>query len=133
MNKQKTASLPAVGLSSLLVIFAVLCLVVFALLAVSTARADARLSRQTRQAIAGYYQAELEAHTILAQLRSGQIPPEVTENDGIFSFRCTVSPTQALEVQVRVTGDAYTVLRWQTVSTADWHPNETIPVWDGQG
>ena len=125
MNRKERVSFPGVGLSSLLVIFAVLALVVFSLLAVSTAQADERLSRQHKDTILGYYQAELEADMLIARLRTGE--------NGVYSFRCPVSGTQVLEVQVRITGENYEILRWQTVSATAWQTDEKLPVWDGQG
>ena len=126
MSKKGAFSFPAVGMISLLVIFAVLCLAVLAELALSTAQADARLSRQTREAVLGYYRAELEANRTLAQLRQAG-------ERGDFTFRCPISDTQALEVEARLEGDGYQILRWQTVSTLDWQTDEKLPVWDGQG
>ena len=126
MSKKGAFSFPAVGMISLLVIFAVLCLAVFSVLALSTAQADVRLSRQTRESVLGYYQAELEANRTLAQLRQAG-------ERGDFTFRCPISDTQALEVEARLEGDGYQILRWQTVSTLDWQIDEKLPVWDGQG
>ena len=51
MEDKKRFSPPVVGGSSLLVIFAVLCLTVFALLSLSTVRADVRLSEASVQAV----------------------------------------------------------------------------------
>ena len=31
----------------------------------------------------------------------------------------------------QVDGADYQVLRWQAVSTADWQPNDDLPVWTG--
>ena len=132
MNKKEHFSLPAVGLSSLLVIFVALCLAVFAQLALSTAKADEKLSDQGHQAIMDYYQAEREADAIIAQLRSGKIPEGVTFEDGIYSFQCVISDTQALEVEVKLEGETYTILKWQSVSTADWQAEEDLPVWSGE-
>ena len=132
MNKKEHSSLPAVGLSSLLVIFVALCLAVFAQLALSTAKADEKLSDQGHQAIMDYYQAEREADAIIAQLRSGKIPEGVTFEDGIYSFQCVISDTQALEVEVKLEGETYTILKWQSVSTADRQAEEDLPVWSGE-
>ena len=126
MSKKGAFSFPAVGMISLLVIFAVLCLAVFSVLALSTAQADARLSRQTRETVLGYYRVELEANRTLAQLRQAG-------ERGAFFFRCPISDTQALEVEARLEGDGYQILRWQTVSTLDWQTDEKLPVWNGQG
>lgn len=133
MNKKETFSFPAAGIPSLLVIFAVLCLVVFSLLAVSTAQADRRLSRQSQTAIENYYRAELEANRILALLRSGETPPEVSREDDRYFFRCPISDTQALEAEVFLHGSEYNILRWQVVSAIDWQTDEKLPVWNGQG
>ena len=51
MNERQRFSPPAVGGSSLLVIFAVLCLTVFAMLALSTVQANGRLSDASAEAV----------------------------------------------------------------------------------
>ncbi len=120
-----------VGGSSLLVIFAVLCLVVFALLSLSTARAGERLSEQSARSVENYYQADKAAEEILAQLRVGERPEGVTEIEGVFFYKCHISDAQALEVEVSFDGESYTVLRWQNVSTIEWESDETLNLWDG--
>ena len=131
MNKRKTGILPPVGVTSLLVIFAVLCLTVFALLTVSAVGADARLQERSRQTALGYYAADCEAEAILARLRAGERPAGVQEKDGIFCYTCAISETQALVVETAVSGDQYRILRWQVVSTVDWQATEDLPVWEG--
>ena len=132
MNERRSLRIPPVGGSSLLVIFAVLCLTVFALLTLSTAQAGARLSRQSAEAVSGYYDADFRAEETLARLRAGDLPEGVSEDNGVYSFTCPVSDTQNLEVSVRLEQNGYTILRWQTVSTTDWQPDESLNVWDGQ-
>ena len=123
---------PAVGGSSLLVVFAVLCLTVFALLSLATVRADGRLSDASARAVADYYAADTEAQTILAALRSGEMPDGVTGADGVYAYDCPISESQTLEVEVLLENDgSWTVLRWQAVPTGDWTPDEGLDVWDG--
>ena len=50
MARKQSFPIPAVGGSSLLVIFAVLCLTVFALLGLSTVQADIRLADASARA-----------------------------------------------------------------------------------
>jgi len=121
-----------VGGGSLLVIFAVLCLTVFAALALTTVQADGRLSQKNADAAAAYYAADARAETILAQLRGGTVPAGVTERDGICAYTVTISDTQELQVEVRVSGGSYAVLRWQAVSTADWEPDDSLNLWNGE-
>ena len=116
MQSKKRFSLPMVGGSSLLIIFAVLCLTVFTLLALSTVRANTRLCEASVQAVSDYYAADLQAETIFAQLRKGTLPEDVTENNNIYSFSCPISETQTLMVELEKTDTCWNVLRWQAVS-----------------
>ena len=131
MNENKKLSLPAVGASSLLVRFAVLCLTVFALLSISTVRADGRLGDQVQTAVEGYYHADCQAEEILARLRCGELPAGVTVEDGIYTYACPISDTQVLAVQVTLQDDSYQILRWQALSTVRWEADDRIPVWNG--
>ena len=132
--KDKTSfAPPVIGASSLLVIFAVLCLVVFALLSVSTVQANGRLSDHAAQAVADYYEADAQAERILAKIRAGESPEGVSRQGNIYTYTCSVSDTQVLAVQVMVENDDYTVLRWQLVSDVRWQEDDKRPVWDGQG
>ena len=119
---------PMVGGSSLLVIFAVLCLTVF----LAQGQADRRLAQSSWSAVTGYYRADCQAQEILAQLRAGERPDGVTaEGEGVFSYACPISDAQTLEVRVRLTGENYEILSWQAVFTADWQADEDLDLWDG--
>ena len=122
---------PAVGGSSLLVIFAVLCLTIFALLSLSTVQADNRMAEASFEAVQNYYEADVNAEIILARLRQGDLPENVTKEGNLYRYTCQVSELQALEVEVQITGASYRVLRWQMVSTTDWEADDNMNVWDG--
>ena len=132
---EKRFAAPAVGGSSLLVIFAVLCLTVFALLGLSTVRADGRLSDASAKAVSAYYEADCQAEAILARLRAGElqegVEESITPEGRTCVYTCPISDTQTLAVEVRLEGANYDILRWQAVSTADWEPDETLDLWDG--
>lgn len=140
MNEKKERfSVPPIGASSLLAAFAVLCLVVFALLALSTVRADERLADASLQAAEGYYAADCAAQEVLARLRNGEEPEGVTFSGGGGSFlyadyAVPISDNQELQVSVILKTSAdrgYTVLRWQAVSTRDWVGDDDLDLWDG--
>lgn len=134
---------PAVGGISLLVVFAVLCLTVFALLALTTVQADKRLADASARAVSDYYAADCAAQEILARLRRGEQPEGVEIlnrlGDGIYTAHYTVpiSGTQELQVEVELTERwadydwHYQVVRWQAVPTAEWEGDESLDVWDG--
>lgn len=130
MKRQNTTFLP-VGGASLLVIFASLCLTVFALLSISTAQAEVRLGEKSRAAVTDYYLADARAEELLACLRRGEIPEEVTVQDGYYTYICPISDSQGLSVAVAIQEDDYQILRWQVISTTQWVPDDRLPVWTG--
>jgi acyl-CoA synthetase (AMP-forming)/AMP-acid ligase II len=120
MEKKNHFSVPAVGGTSLLVVFAVLCLTVFALLTLGTVQADCRLSDASVKAVTDYYAADLEAEKIYAQLRLGEIPAEVSVDGEFYTYSCPISDTQKLVVRLCREESAWKVLQWQAVSTVEW-------------
>lgn len=131
MRREEHFAPPAVGGTSLLAVFAVLCLTVFALLGLSTVQANGRLADASTGAVSGYYAADYEAEQILALLRAGQLPEGVSAQDGVYSYACPISDAQTLMVEVRLEGTDYTVLRWQAVSATEWQADGSLTVWDG--
>lgn len=127
----KEKSISAIGLSALLTIFAVLCLTVFSLLSLSTAKADGRLGEKSRQATESYYAADCCAEEILAQIRSGIVPEGVRVENGIYTYACAISDTQILVVAVKAEGETYQIIQWQAQSAAQWEPDEKLHVWEG--
>jgi len=131
MEPKKHRILPPLGGSSLLTIIGVLCLTTLALLSLATAHANVRLSERSAEAVGAYYAADSQAEALLAQLRDGQRPEGVKEEDGVLSYACPLSDGQILQVQVALKGTDYTVLQWQTVSLDRWQADDTLPVWQG--
>ena len=130
MKKGQKMNLPAVGGSSLLVIFAVLCMTVFAVLSLSTVLAEQRLSEAAAESVAAYYRADLQAEEIFARLRSGEQVPGVQILEDRYEYSCIISETQRLHVTLRRTDNGWSVLRWQTESHAQ-EQTQTLPVWTG--
>lgn len=128
MNK-KRKGITLTGGSSLLVIFAVLCLTVFALLTLSTVRADMRLADAAVRSVMEYYSADCEAEEILANLRAGMVPPGVRQTGNIFTYTCPVSDTQELQVIVEIRQNNYDIQQWKVTSITEWMPDEYIDVW----
>ena len=129
MNKEKSAP-SFFGAVSLLVIFAVLSLVIFAVLSLGTASAGDRLSSITTKSALEYAEAEFEANTILARMREGDIPSEVTKNGDVYEFSCEINDRQRLFVKTELgENGSFKIIRWQSVRTSDWKHDEGLDVW----
>lgn len=134
-----------IGGTSLILIFAVLCLTIFALLTLSTARANQTLAEKSADFSKEYYQADSRAVQILAGIRKGaetdEIPQEI---DGVaitetmdggsrrISYACPLNDMQAISVELEQKGTEYTVISWKLVQTAQWEADGSFSVWDGE-
>ena len=130
-NQTERVKLPAIGGSSLLVIFTVLCLTIFALLGLETGRASCRLTDSAAQSVSSYYIADAQAQDVLAMIRAGDVPQGVLCADDIYYYSCPITDRQALNVSVRVKGEEYEILTWQCVTTAQWQADDSLIVWSG--
>ena len=124
MKKNTAPSIGLQGGSSLMVIFGVLCLVVFAVLTLSSALAGQRIEMASVNATSAYYAADCEAEEKIAELREKGM-------DGEYSFTCDVSDKQCINVTVKISGDNYEIISWQTNYTASWEADDSLNVWDG--
>lgn len=131
MGEKRPFSPPVTGGSSLLVIFAVLCLTIFALLGLSTVQADSRLSNATAAAVSNYYKADCQAEEIFARLRGGEPVDGVEVSGSYYSYECPISDTQTLQVQLLEEDGTWSVERWQVVSAAQWEADDSLSIWDG--
>ncbi len=129
--KKKKMTFTTVGGSSILTIFAVLCFIVFALLSLSTAKANSTLSTKSVNAVQAYYQADTAAEEILAQIRSGQCPEGVTRDGDFYSYSCPVDENQELQVEAKVNGNKYRIYKWKKAYTGEWKADDSMKVWGG--
>lgn len=131
MNREKErSSTPAAGGTSLLVVFAVLCLTVFALLSLATVQADERLAAAGARAVQDYYAADCRAQEILARLRNGEFPEGVFLDGERTVYEVPVTEGLRLEVEL---DRRLEVLRWQLAPAGGWEADETLDLWEGDG
>lgn len=129
------------GAVSLVMIFCVLCLVVFSTLTYVTADRERQLAELSAERAAAYYAADAEATRIVAALARGEEPVtdvEITqemnwEDDSVlYSFHVPAGGEQELSVRVRLNLDGtYDILSWSTAYAGEWETNDTIEIWDG--
>lgn len=134
-----------VGIVSLTVIFAVLCLTIFSVLALSTALTERKFSEKRCSAQADYYAAESECADIANEIgrlwEEGEREEllcfleenslEYEEEDGFRVFyQRDIDENQHLEV-VLCLNEKFAIERWQVVGNGDWKADDHIDVWDG--
>ena len=137
-SKNKSNGFPNIGLSSLLIVFLILCLTTFALLALSTAKSDDTLSKKLADHRTDYYAASSQAEEILAQIDAileqkqnqslagtdfsnidnTSISINTEENLDVLSYSVPMKNDQILSIKLQITGPKesehyYKILEWK--------------------
>ena len=136
------------GIISLIVILTVLCLAVFSAMTLSMAIGERNLSIRTSEAVHAYYRAETACTQIANQIvrlwerdadqemlldfaETLDLDCQIDGNIVYFSYSCAIDDGQALFVEI-VIDDAFRIVKWQTETTVEWVPDDSIAVWDGE-
>ena len=110
-----------VGSASIVLVFAVLCLTVFALITLVVAGNDKALVDAEAQLVIGYYEADALAELILVEILESDTIPTVVRGINIESvwnkelgaeivfFFCPVTDNKALYVRLAIRDDSYDI------------------------
>ena len=132
MNERKPAGIN-VGSATLLMIFAVLCLTIFAVLSLVTANSELRLAQRYADSVTLYYEAESQASGILDDLCSGEPVTDVqfTETEQGISYTVPMDETRMFYVELEER-DGWQILQWAVTEDGEWNADESLSVWDGE-
>lgn len=144
-----------VGTSSLILIFIILCLAVFGLLSLTSAKSDLSLAKRYSESVKGYYDADNKGQEFLQmadqELKEifARCSPEKTEEcralleetspyydreTDIIRTDIPMDRGQALRVELLVVFDSevrYEVEAWKVIHTEDYEIDDSMPVWTG--
>lgn len=125
--KEKKSSYPPInmGTSFMLVIFILLCMVIFAILSLSSALRDYDYSKQIADRTTAYYEACNEAEEIYANIEA-----EGHTEDSI-EYSVPINENEHLQVILKHRSDTennYFIHSWLQISTKEWTADPTLPV-----
>lgn len=136
------------GAASIVLIFAVLCLSIFAVVSfVPALREDALITREVGR-VTAFYAADARAEYILAEILTAiyetHYTPGSVEGVQVYSdwdwetfaewvwFAYPINDTLDLYVRVAINADmTYTILAWRVMHTGEWEVDERLNVWPG--
>lgn len=142
-----------IGLSSLILIFIVLCLSTFGLLSLSSARGDLKLAERGAEAVKAYYEADskgqqwLEKTDALLMRMEGKSLAEkyaalaaepgnvYDEAAGCIFTDIPMEKGQSLRIEaVLIEGSGgYEIRAWYVYDSGEYDIDDAMPVWDGKG
>ncbi len=134
--KDKNNSTPIlnIGTSSLLIIFVIPCLAVFAALALSSAKSDLEFSKDLAKRKSAYYNASYRAEEIAGEIDSllaqGKSPEEcsaeVKVSGDTADYEVMIDDSRKLLISLRISGSSFEIQKWQTVALKEWEDNDTL-------
>lgn len=127
-----------VGGASIVMVFSILCLTIFAVLTLVTASNELALSTRAAAAVTDYYAADSLAVEIYDVLRASDAVPQsalgikvYAQAEDCIRYIVPVDGNQELCVLLRREGEDLRILEWSVHSTGEWNPFDRIFVWDG--
>lgn len=157
-KKRPQGAAIGIGVTSLVLVFVMLCLITFAVLSLVSAQADLRLSRKSAERTTAWYAAENAANDVLIALQPimaanaaapdaesyfaavrAAVPAELGVTfggDGHLAWQVPVGEEQSLEAEVELLyplpaeGPGWRILRWQTVPQYDWQAEQPLQLMD---
>lgn len=156
MKQKQTKSFFNIGITSIVLIFVMLCLLTFSVLSLVSARADLKLSQKSADHTTRYYEAENAASDILFTVNScldeqAKLADEKTyykavraklegtdaitfTDDTHITYSVPLGEEQCLAVGLALSyspfadGRRYQIETWKTISTHEWDPDNRLPV-----
>lgn len=148
MQNERKSSGINIGSASIIMVFSVLCLTVFAVLSLITANSEYKLAVKSTDVIKNYYAADNAATEKLAVLKDtfddgdfAAVQTKATElgiicesagEDVTLSFEEKVTDTQALSVKATYTSGDFRIDEWKLISTDEWNADAGFELWDGE-
>ena len=157
-SRKKQSSFSSIGITSLVLIFVMLCLLTFSVLSLVTARADLRLSQKNAERTSAYYDAENRANDVLLSVIScieeykdspdasvfyQKLRERLDGQNGILftgadslEYEVLLDKEQLLSVSLEISwercdgGSRCRSLAWNTVSTHEWESDGSLPLLD---
>ncbi len=150
MARKKAPGINA-GLSSIVMVFAVLCLTIFAVLSLVTARSEKKLVEKSSAAVKNYYAADWDCEAILGRIYEvwkssdsleklkikledmDNMPEDLylaIENGRLYiGYSRSVDENQSLQVGLSINMENIEIKAWQLTRTGQWNIDEHIHVW----
>lgn len=140
-NERKSSGIN-IGSASIIMVFAVLCLTVFAVLTFITANNEYKLADKSATAIKTYYEADTRAVITEGKIRESIAKGNNAEIEGVtvkteadgrhYTYAQTMDENQEIQVELLYTDGELKTLKWELVNVAEWSPDAGIKLWDGE-
>ncbi len=137
-----------IGVSSIILIFMILCLAVFSLLSLSDAKSALTFAEKRAVTVKGYYAADAQMQTLIRDYRrcyeetgdataavravSDHLPEAGQVSQGPEgNVICTLPMESGQTLYTELTADGMDVLSYYVYNSTEYTIDSDLPVWDG--
>ena len=131
-----------IGSSTLIMIFALLCLVVFSLLAYKTSLNEKNLALKVSNETKAYYEADYKATKIKNKIKNNIISgksivslvdyEKKRNGSNYIGYSVKIDEYKKLDVEIKRSGSNLKVVKWVEVNEASEDYNNKLDVWGGE-
>lgn len=149
-NERKSSGIN-IGSASIIMVFSVLCLTIFAVLTFLTANNEYKLAEKSALNMQTYYAADAGAVVTEGKIRevidNNPNPSSAIEeiealdigvtgsieSDGChFSYAEVMDDDQEIQVELLLQDGNLKILKWELVNVAEWSADGEVHLWDGE-
>ena len=132
-----------IGSASIILVFVVLCLTIFAVISLVPALTDRTLVEAEVKLVQNFFEADTLAEQILAEISLTDDNPENVLGidimyhwdwysfSEIVSFAVPITDTQILLVEAGIDFDDYQIFTWRMLDMNEWEADESLNLWQG--
>lgn len=115
------------GISSIILIFLILCLSVFSLLSISDAKSALSFAERHAASVQAYYEADAAGQAFIRDCRKSSLAPDSAS--GTITHEIPIGSGQMLFIELSADGNS--VLSYYVYNSSDYVIDSRIPVWTG--
>ena len=116
-----------IGISSIVLIFMILCLAVFSLLSLSDAKSALTFAQKRTETVQIYYEADIEAQKFIRDYRALDAEQKQLETAVVYELPMRSGQTLHLELSA----DGSDILSYYVYNNTDYVIDSDLPVWSG--
>ena len=116
-----------IGISSIVLIFMILCLAVFSLLSLSDAKSALTFAQKRAETVQIYYEADIEAQKFIRDYRAQDAEQKQPEAAVVYELPMRSGQTLHLELSA----DGSDILSYYVYNNTDYVIDSDLPVWGG--
>lgn len=116
-----------IGISSIVLIFMILCLAVFSLLSLSDAKSALTFAQKRAETVQIYYESDIEAQKFIRDYRSLDAEQKQSETTIVYELPMRSGQTLHLELSA----DGSDILSYYVYNNTDYVIDSDLPVWGG--